>query len=148
MIAIVCLVCLFACSSIAQAQKPESRVDLSCIGSLELPTHGLLAARAPHSGIVVATIKIGSGGALSKVKLAGDSPILEGEVRVALDNSSFTSRCAGRTLEFVFAFTLEDPPTDSILPPAARFLPPNRFEFVFRRVKPNLDSASPIKRDR
>ena len=52
------------------------------------------------------------------------------------------AHCEDRTIEFVFAFKLEDPPTDHIVPAAVRFVPPNRFELVFRRIKPILDLAS------
>ena len=55
--------------------------------------------------------------------------------------SQFAATCDSRTVEFVFGFTLQEPATDSIRPPGVRFLPPNRFELIFRRVKPNLDFA-------
>ena len=57
--------------------------------------------------------------------------------------SQFAARCEDRTIEFVFAFKLEDPPTDHIVPPAVRFVPPNRFELIFRRIKPDLYLAPP-----
>lgn len=133
-----CCLCSFA----ARAQARESRVDLSCVTALELPTHGLLAARAPRSGTVHATIEIGPGGDISRINFASDSPTLEGEVRVALNLSRFSQHCAGRSVDFVFSFTLEDPPTDYILPPSTRFVPPNRFEFIFRRVKASVDPSS------
>lgn len=85
--------------------------------------------------------KIGKKGQLSKLTLTGGNPGLRGEARVAMNLSRFAAKCQGRSLEFVFAFTLEDPPTDSIIPPGVRFVPPNRFELIFRRVKPIVDFA-------
>ena len=118
------------------------------MSSLELPTHGLIAARAPRSGTVKAALQIGPGGALSNVEFTSDEPILEREVQVALNLSQFRKRCAGQRFEIVFSFELQDPPTDSILPPNVRFRPPNRFELVFRRVKPNFDPGSPTVPDK
>ncbi len=124
------------------AQSRDPMDGLRCVSSLELPTHGLFAARAPSSGTVSATFEVAPGGTVSKLQLSTEGPPhdeLGGEVRVALDGSRFAERCVGRHLTFVFSFTLQDdPPTDSILPPTVRFLPPNRFELVFRRVKPNF----------
>ena len=129
-----------------QAQEPLVGPDLSCISSLELPTRGLLAAGAGTSGTVHAAAEIGKEGQLSKLRLTGGNPGLQGEVRVAMNLSQFAARCHDRTVECVFGFTLEDPPTDSIIPPGVRFVPPNRFELVFRRVKPSYDLA-PLRRD-
>lgn len=131
------------------AQQGSESADFSCVNSLELPTRGLFAARAPGSGSVRAMVTIGKEGTLSKMQFTTDGPapqVLEAEVRVALDSSRFEQRCSGRTLEFVFSFRVEDPPTDFILPPAVRFQPPNHFELVFRRVKANLDPTPPQKR--
>lgn len=65
--------------------------------------------------------------------------MLRAEVEVALGLSRFDGKCDRHTVAFFFDFKLEDPPTDSVLPPAVRFVPPNRFDLVFRRVKPNND---------
>ena len=121
------------------AQDTAHGADLSCAASLELPTRGLLAARAGSSGTVAAVIRIGKGGKMSALRLTGKNEILKAEVRVAIGLSHFTPRCAGRSLRVEFGFTLEDPPTPSIIPPAVRFIPPNRFELTFRRVMPNVD---------
>jgi hypothetical protein len=139
-LAILAVFCV--CSSVANAAQ-GGRVDLSCVTSLELPTHGLLAAAAAESGTVDAEFYLDADGQVSKLELRGGNPGLRGEVRVAIELSKFAARCKGRQLKFIFAFTLEDPPTDSILPPAVRFVPPNRFELTFRRVKPNYDPGSP-----
>ena len=128
-----------------QAQEPSVEQDLSCISFLELPTRGLLAAGAGTSGTVHVAAEIGKEGQLSKLTLTGGNPGLQGEVRVAMNLSQFAVRCHDRTVGLVFAFTLEDPPTDSIIPPGVRFVPPNRFELVFRRVKPSYDPAPPRK---
>jgi hypothetical protein len=128
---------------VLHGQKPLSNVDLSCVDSLELPTRGLLAAGAGHSGVVHAVARIGNEGRLSSLRLEGGNPGLRGEVRVAMNLSRFATKCRDRTMEFVFAFTLEGPPNDSILPPGVRFVPPNRFELVFRQIKPNYDPAPP-----
>ncbi len=77
------------------------------------------------------------------MQFTSDDPALEREVQIALNLSKFKKSCAGRKFELVFSFELADPPADSVLPPDVRFLPPNRFELVFRRVKPNIDPASP-----
>ena len=124
-------------------QKPVSNVDLSCVDALELPTRGLIAAGAGSSGVVHAVARIGEAGKLSNLRLEGGNRGLRGEVRVAMNLSQFAAKCRDRTIDFVFAFTLEDPPTDSIIPPGVRFVPPNRFELVFREVKPNYDPAPP-----
>jgi hypothetical protein len=124
---------------VLRAQDPGSRLDFSCIDFLELPTRGLLAAGAGTSGTVRAVAQIGKEGQLSKLTLTGGNRGLRGEARVAMNLSRFAAKCQGRSVEVVFAFTLEDPPTDSIIPPGVRFVPPNRFELVFRRVKPNID---------
>jgi hypothetical protein len=130
-----------ALTPVVRAQDPGSRFDFSCIDFLELPTRGLLAAGAGTSGTVRAVAKIGKKGQLSKLTLTGGNRGLQGEVRVAMNLSRFAGKCQGRSVEFVFAFTLEDPPTDSIIPPGVRFVPPNRFELIFRRVKPIVDFA-------
>jgi hypothetical protein len=135
----------FAMLTAAYGQNPVANFDLSCITSLELPTRGLLAARAGTSGTVRALAQIGSEGQLAKLDLLGDNSLLNGEVRVAMNLSNFAVRCKGRTLEFVFAFTLQEPPLDSITPPGVRFVPPNRFELVFRPVKANIEPPAPKK---
>lgn len=130
-------------ASAIAAQGSTSIFDHSCISSLELPTRGLLAARSETSGIVHAVVHIGEEGHPSKVVLKGGNRGLQGEVRVAMKLSSFAPECRGRVMEFIFGFVLEDPPTDYLVPPAVSFKPPNRFDFIFRRVKPNLDPGSP-----
>lgn len=130
-------------SPVLHGQKPASNVDLSCVDYLELPTRGLIAAGAGSSGVVHAVARIGADGKLSDLRLDGGNRGLRGEVRVAMNLSKFAAKCLDRTMDFVFAFTLEDPPTDSIIPPGVRFVPPNRFELVFRKVKPFFDLAPP-----
>jgi hypothetical protein len=69
----------------------------------------------------------------------GGDPSLQGEVQAAVSVSRFKTRCAGRKVKFVFVFTLiEENPSDNVIPPFVRFVPPNRFELTFHRVKPNL----------
>jgi hypothetical protein len=122
---------------IVHGQDPESDTQFSCVNTLELPTRGLLASGAGNSGVVHAVADIGKDGKVAHLQLNGGNPGLQAEVRVAMDLSKFATKCHGRALEFVFAFTLEDPPIDSLRPPAVRFVPPNRFELVFKRVKPD-----------
>ncbi len=86
-----------------------------------------------------AVVKINKNGQVGSLDLFGDNKALRAEVEVAINLSKFDARCGGRVVEFIFAFTLEDPPTDNIVPPAVRFSPPNRFELTFRKVKPNID---------
>lgn len=138
-----------AISSVSRAQGADARFDLSCVSSLELPTRGLLATMAEDSGTVSVSIEIGGAGRLSKLNVTGGNPALQGEARVAMNLSRFATACSGRTLEFKFTFKLENPPTDHIIPPGVRFLPPNHFELIFRRLKPILDPASPppVKQD-
>lgn len=116
-----------------------ANADLSCVDFLELPTRGVIAAAAGTSGVVRAVAHIGEQGRLSSLELDGGGTRLQGEVRVAINLSQFASKCHDRTVEFVFAFTLQGPPTDSILPPGVRFRPPNRFELVFRQLKPIIE---------
>src|SRR5689334_14616059 len=87
--------------------------SLSCVASLELPTQGLLAARARSSGTVTALVRVGGEGHSSALELTGVDDLLKGEVRVALNLSRFAPECRGRSVQIVYAFTLEDPPTDS-----------------------------------
>jgi hypothetical protein len=141
-ITIIGAIGLFA--SIAWTQ-PKDDSNLGCVKSLEVPTRGLFAARAGVSGTVEVAVEVGKDGQPEKWGLMGDNQILKGEAQVAVSLSRFLPACEGRMVKIVFAFTLEDPPSDSILPPAVRFIPPNRFELTFRRVKPNLDPASPGK---
>jgi len=133
---LVGLVVCAASFAIKGAQVSTSDTDLSCIASLALPTTGAFAARAGTSGTVRATITIGKGGELAKLDLDGKNPVLNAEVRVAMNMSAFVARCEDRTIAILFSFTLKDPMTDYILPPAVRFVPPNRFELTFSRVKP------------
>ena len=135
--------CIGICTALSlasvQAQVAPKKEDLSCVVSLDLPTHGILAARSPNPGTVHATLSIGREGKPTKILMTTDTPSpegLEAEVGIALRDSQFAPSCDGRQLEFFFAFSLQDPPVDSILPPAVRFVPPNRFELTFRRVKP------------
>src|SRR5216684_2915500 len=70
---------------ILHGQKPLSKVDLSCVDSLELPTRGLFAAGARESGVVDAVAHIGKDGRLSRLQLDGGNRNLRGEVRVAMN---------------------------------------------------------------
>lgn len=117
--------------------------ELACVTSLELPTRGFLAATSSSSGTVHARIEIGLSGRASRIELSGANPLLQGEVRVGLNQSRFSEKCSGKQVELLFQFTLEGSPTDTLRPPAVRFLPPNRFELVFRRLKPVLDGPPP-----
>jgi hypothetical protein len=137
---------LALCAAIAaavNAQTPPADTDLSCFTSLLLPTTGAFAARAGTSGTVRARFAIGKQGELSSLDIMGENQVLNAEVRVALSLSQAAARCKNRTVELVFAFTLKDPMTDYIAPPGVRFMPPNRFELTFLRVRPNIDSAPP-----
>jgi hypothetical protein len=120
-------------------QTQPATAYASCIKSLELPTRGLLAARAGTSGTVGAVVFVGKDGKIEKLDLTGGNNILQAEVRVAMELSSFDGACQGKRIPLTFDFTLTDPPTDNILPPAVKFVPPSRFELTFRRVKPNID---------
>jgi hypothetical protein len=60
-----------------------------------------------------------------------------------MNASRFEAACVGRKVEFVFEFTLEDPPEVILIPPGVRFIPPNRFALVFRRLKPVIEHPSP-----
>lgn len=129
-------------------QQPAGFADLVCTTSLMLPTHGILAATATASGVVTTEGKIAVDGEIADLEIHGGDLALQSEVRIAMQLSKFAARCKGRKVRFIFSFTLQDPPTDSILPPEVHFLPPNRFELTFRRRKPNLDPAGPPpKRD-
>jgi hypothetical protein len=130
----------FVTPAMLKGQTRTSTADHSCVKSLKLPTSGLFAARAGTSGTVHATIRIGEDGQLDKIDLTDGNRILQAEVRVAMNLSKFDVRCKGQSVEFIFAFTLEDPPIDNIVPPAVSFVPPNRFELTFRRVKPIVDA--------
>ena len=134
------------CVPIIRGQEPTSEGQFSCVNFLELPTRGLLASGAGKSGVVRAVIDIGKDGTVSHLQLDGGNPGLRAEVRVAMELSKFAAKCHDRSVEFVFAFTLEDPPVDSIRPPAVRFVPPNRFELIFKRVKPDYYLAPPKDR--
>ena len=123
------------------AEGAEATNDLSCFRSLVLPTTGLLAARASESGTVRAFVEIGETGALTRLDLEGNDPLLKGEVQVALTVSKFDPSCRNRTIQVEFSFILEDPPTAYILPPVVKFSSPNRFTLVFRRVMASLDPA-------
>jgi hypothetical protein len=131
-------------AAILPGQTPPSAALPSCVKSLQLPTQGLFAARAGVSGNVRALVQIGKNGQVGKVDLTGPNRILQAEVQVAMSLSEFESGCEGESLEFIFIFTLQDPPTDNILPPAVRFVPPNKFELTFRRVKPNVDAFGKV----
>jgi len=137
-IVILALLCVYPTKGRAEEGKG---FDLSCVTSLDLPTHGFLAA-ASESGTVEVEIHLDGKTKAANVELRGGNPGLQGEVRAAIEMSKFGARCNGRVLKFVFAFTVQDPASDSILPPAVRFVPPNRFELTFRRVKPNHDPGS------
>ncbi len=129
------MLCGIVSPVVLPGQTPASAADHSCVESLELPTRGLFAARAGASGEVYAVVRIGKEGQVDKLDLTGANRGLQAEVRVAMNLSKFDARCGGQSLDFIFAFTLEDPPTDNILAPGVRFVPPNRFELTFRRVK-------------
>jgi hypothetical protein len=128
----------FLCGGFLQAQKPVADTDLSCVRSLELPTRGLAAARSDASGTVSARVHVGAGGKIASLDLDGGTLALRAEVEVAMSLSEFSGKCQGRAVGFVFHFTLEGPAMDYIVPPGVRFLPPNRFELIFRRVKPSV----------
>src|SRR5882724_993393 len=121
-----------ALSSLLPGQGPALDRNLSCVASLELPTQGLFAARAATSGTVTALIRLDSSGRLAALQLTGSDEFLKADVSVSLNLSRFTTRCGNRNVEVIYSFTLEDPATDWIIPPAVRFAPPNRFELTFR----------------
>ena len=125
------------------AHAAEGAYGLSCFEYLELPTRGLLAAKAGESGTVRAHIRIGKDGGITQLKLLGGNPGLQAEVRVAMTLSRLNKICKNSVIDLVFAFSLEDPPTDYITAPAVRFVPPNRFELTFRRVRPNVELPVP-----
>ena len=114
-------------AAMLQAQTPASNTDLSCVRTLSLPTTGAFAARAGTSGSVRAAVAIGKKGEMARLDLDGENPVLNAEVRVAMSLSQFAERCENRTLILMFAFTLKDPMTDYIAPPAVSYIPPNRF---------------------
>ena len=120
-------------------QTQPATAHASCIKSLELPTRGLMAARAGASGTVDAVVLVRTDGKIEKLDLTGGNNNLQAEVRVAMELSTFDSTCQGQRILLTFDFTLTDPPADNILPPAVKFVPPSRFELTFRRVKPNID---------
>jgi hypothetical protein len=132
-------------SGLADESGPTA--DLSCVKSLDLPTHGIIASGSPESGVVTAEIQVGEKGDLADLRLSGGNQLLQGEVRVAIQLSTFAAQCKGRVLKFLFSFTLQEPATDSILPPAVQYLPPNRFELTFRRRKPTYDPGSPPSKE-
>lgn len=133
--------CLAICCDYGLARGQSAWSSLSCISSLELPTRGLAAARASGSDTVVATVRVGTRDALPKIELVGGDLGLKTEVEVALRESKFSDRCTGKDIKLIFEFRLQDPPTENITPPVVRFLPPNRFLLIFRRVAPVVDLA-------
>jgi hypothetical protein len=136
----IILVCAFTVALVG-AQTPSADNPLFCVNSLTLPTLGGFAARAGTSGTVRAKILIGEKGKLTRLDLDGKNSALNAEVEVAMNLSQFAEQCKNQTIALVFQFTLKDPPTDYIVPPVVRFLPPSRFELIFRRVKPIIDPA-------
>jgi hypothetical protein len=138
------LMCV-ACAGASQAQPIASAAqdpNLSCIKALELPTRGLIAVMG-ESGTVNARIHINSRGGVRRLELRGGDTALQAEVRVAIGMSNFLPRCAGQTVNLVFAFKLEYPAVADITPPGVRFRPPNRFDLVFRHRKTHLQLAPP-----
>jgi hypothetical protein len=128
------------------------RASLSCVQSLFLPTTGRLAAHASGSGRVRATVTIGPKGDAVHLDTDGGDNFLKAEVMVAVEQSQFRTQCAGKKVVFDFDFTIvEEYPTDDVAPPLVRFVPPNRFELAFRRVKPIIDmppAKEPLKDQR
>jgi len=136
--------CAAALPLLCTAQGSMPLHELGCVGALELPTRSILSARAVTSGTVIVTVQVGIDGKAAQIDMLGESAALKGEVQVAMTLSTFLPKCAGKKLELVFAFKLEDPPSESILPPGVRYMPPNRFELIVRKVKANQDAAVPL----
>ena len=110
-----------AIAAVLSAQTKTLTADYSCVESLELPTRGLLASTAGTSGTVHAAVRIGKDGQINKLDLTGANRVLQAEVRVAMNLSKFAVQCEGKSLDFIFAFTLEDPATDHTIPPGRTF---------------------------
>src|SRR6266540_3045349 len=123
----VTILLVVSSQSVLTAQTIPTEADLSCIESLEFPTGGLLSSRAGTSGTVEVAVEIGKNGK-PQIRLTGDNQLLKSEVNVAMALSRFAVRCEGRIVRLSFKFVLHDPPADNLMPPAVRFLPPNRFE--------------------
>ena len=136
--------CAAALPLLCTAQASMPLHELGCVGALELPTRSILSSRAVTSGTVIVTVQVGIDGKAAQIDMLGESAALKGEVQVAMTLSTFLPKCAGKKLELVFAFKLEDPPSESILPPGVRYMPPNRFELIVRKVKANQDAAVPL----
>jgi hypothetical protein len=73
----------------------------------------------------------------------GDNRLLKAEVDVAMQLSQFAARCYNKKLTFEFRFTLEDPEGDNLLPPSVVFVPPNRFDLIFRKLAPIIEPPAP-----
>jgi len=116
---------------------------LACVQTLALPTQGVFAPHASSSAAVRVMVTIGEGGRVKEAVLRGGDKILQAEVKAALELSEFRTDCASKTEEITFSFKLIDPPVSAMLPPAVRFIPPNTFEIVYRRIRPRVEWAVP-----
>jgi hypothetical protein len=133
------LLLLAALASLAVA------ADFSCIEELTVPRFSH-AARSLGGGTVVATVNIGDNGRAKSVKFRSPRPLLTVDLEEYLvDNSRYSRRCSGASLDIILTFRLEGAPAEDA-ETVVRFAPPNHFVLVSHPVPPNVDYRAPSNR--
>ncbi|HKW99067.1 MAG TPA: hypothetical protein VJN43_15105 [Bryobacteraceae bacterium] len=128
-----------------QALATDSKTDphLECISRLRLPIYGPIA-ESSRGGTVVARIRLAGGKALT-VDLTATDPKLKGEVKIAINDSEFSTRCEGVDVLLRFRFRDAGESPNTIRTWKTYFVPPNGFEIVGTHPPTALDSGSPLK---
>lgn len=135
------LLLLLAVPSLAVA---ADTADFSCIEELAVPRFSH-AARSLGGGTVIAAVNIGNNGRAKSVRLKSSRPLLTVDLEEYLvDDSRYSTRCSGASLEIMFTFRLRGAPAEDA-ETAVRFAPPNHFILVSHPVLPNTDYRVPSK---
>jgi hypothetical protein len=119
--------------------------DFSCIEELTVPKFSH-AARSLGGGTVVATVNIGDNGRAKSVKFKPSRSLLTVDLEEYLvDNSRYSRRCSGASLDIILTFQLEGVPAEGA-ETVVRFAPPNHFILVSHPILPNVDYRAPRNR--
>ncbi len=119
--------------ALAQDQRSVEAAAMACIERLQLPEYPPIAASARVTGDVVVRVRLGtSREVLLEWADAASRPLLslfDRAIERAVDESTFSPACGGRSIALVFEFRLtQEKVPDEFRAVAFRF--PNRFEII------------------
>ena len=84
---------------------------LECVSKLRLPTYDSLARQAQITGEGAVKIQLGVDGEVAHQEILASHPLLERDLKRAVEQMHFFDRCAKQTLEFKFTFEFSGEPS-------------------------------------